>query len=256
MLKMKIDNLEGLSDIEKTHYKKSGDEYVLDLDVEIKTSEDTEKLNEALRKERSDHTVTKSKLSKYKQSPEETQIAMDEVEELRIRAGKIDDEAISKLVATRLKPFDREKESLNEKLSEITGERDNLQSKLTGLELEGVVRSVADGLINPLSMQDAILRAKTMLTYSEEKQMFVDNNGVPMKEWFEKILPETNWAISTDGTKARGKDFTGKLSSVIDGEVYDVKHNPFSKDSLNITKQSILAKHNPALAEELIKIVE
>ncbi len=256
MLQIKRENLDGLSDVEKGHYKKGDSGFVLDLDVVVKTEADTEKLNTALKKERADHSSTKSKLSLYKQSPEEIQTAMDEIDELKIRAGKIDDEAISKLVNTRLKPFEREKESNEKKMLEITGERDGLKTKLSDLELENAVRSVTDGVVDPLSVQDVILRAKSMLSYSEEKQTFVDNDGVSIKDWLEKTITSTNWALPIEGMKAKGKVFSGKLSTVIDGEVYDTKNNPFGKDSLNITKQSILAKANPALAEELQKLTQ
>lgn len=254
MLKLKTGTLEGLSEAEKAHYKKVGEEFVLDLDVQIKTEEDIRRLSTALDKERADHKDVKARLSAYKHAPEEIEKVLNEVEELRIRANKIDDKSIADLVSIRVKPFEKEKETLSQKLNETIKEREIAQSQLRDMKLDLEVRSVADGLVEPLSVQDAILRAKTMLSYNDEKGGFYDKDGFDVKGWLEKTIPTTNWGVKGTGGGAQGKNFSTKNSIAIGDKVFDAKNNPFTEEKFNLTEQSQIAKANPALAEELQKI--
>jgi hypothetical protein len=256
MLKFKINTLEGLSDVEKSHYKKVGEEYVLDLDVAIKTDDDIRKLQNALEKERADHKEVKLKLAGFKYDPAEIDKTMTELEELRIRANKIDDKAISDLVSVRVKPFEKEKEKLSSELATILKEKETLKSKLLDMRLNDAVRSVSDGVVDPLAIPDAVLRAKTMLSYNEEKDGFFDKDGFAVKDWLEKMLPTTNWGLKSSGAGSKGREFSSKSSITIGEKTFDAKNNPFAKETMNLTEQSLIYKANPALAEELAKIAE
>lgn len=258
MLKFKLKTLEGLSEVEQSHYKKAGDEYVLDLDVQIKTDEDVRKLSDALSKERADHKETRNKLSAYNHSPEEFEKLSNEVEEYKLRAGKIDESKISELVSLRVKPFEKEKENLTNKLNEAQRESESLKSKMRDMELEGTIRSVTDGLVDPLSVQDAILRGKAMLSYNEEKGGFFDRDGSDAKEWIEKVLPTTNWGLKGSGGGARGREFTGGKASVkVGDQVFDSKNNPFAEgESFNLTHQSLILKADPEIASQLAEMAK
>lgn len=256
MLKFKVKSLDGLPEEMKSHYKKQGEEYVLELDKDIKTEDDIRKLTTALEKERADHKATKGKLSKYDLSPEEVQEKLDSIEELKLRAGKVDDSKISELVSLRVKPYERENEKLKSKLKETETLKESLSSQLQEMKLNEAVRSVADGVVDPRAMQDAVLRAKTMLSFNEEKSGFYDKDGFDVKEWLEKTLPETNWAIQGSGGGSKGKGFDTKLSVKVGDMVFDAKNNPFNEEKPNLTHQSMIAKNNPELVSQFQELAK
>jgi len=223
----------------------------------MKTQADIDRVQEGLRKEREDHAKTKADLKPFKgMNPEEVQATLDRVAELEAAAGgKLDDEAINKIVESRLKtqtaPLTRQIEELTTKNAELEENVGNLSGTLTKSERNAAVRKAAAEMkVHSTAIPDVELVAESYLEKDEHSSRWVVKDGVEgvtpgadinqfMKE-MQKVRP--HWWPESVGGGAGGMG-PGGVSST----------NPFKADSWNVTEQGALIRSDRPAAEAAAK---
>lgn len=197
----------------------------------IKTQADIDRLNEGLRKERNDHTATKSKLRQWDALGDYNDVAtkLDKLPELEASAGKIDETKLNQIVESRL----------SAKLAPVTRERDELKVKVGELTQESRVRKLHDsvrgactGKIAESAIEDALLLAERVFDVKDDgtvatKEGVGCSPGIAPEAWLSEVLPKReHWLPSSQGGGARGGRNGGGIAN-----------NPFSKEHWNITEQ-------------------
>jgi len=221
----------------------------------MKTQGDIDRVQEGLRKEREDHAALKAKFKPFKDmNPEETQATLDRIAELEAaNGGKLDDEAINKIVEGRIAqktaPLQRQIDDLTEKNTELTTDNDKLNGTITtGSRNEAVRKIAAEMKVHGTAIADVELVAASFLEKDETTGAWIvkaDAQGVTpgtdikqfMKE-MQKIRPHW-WPASTGGGAG------GALDGVNGGK------NPFSGDGWNLTEQGALLRSDRDLATQL-----
>jgi len=221
----------------------------------MKTQGDVDRVQEGLRKEREDHAKTKADLKPFKgMNAAEVQAKLDRIPELEAAAeGKLDDEAINKIVETRMvqkiAPLERKIEELTTTNTELTADNDKLNGTITtGSRNEAVRKIAAEMKVHGTAIADVELVAASFLEKDETTGAWIvkaDAQGVTpgtdikqfMKE-MQKIRPHW-WPASTGGGSQGGID------GVNDGK------NPFSGDDWNLTEQGQILRTDRELATQL-----
>ena len=188
--------------------------------------------------------------------PDEVRQLAEEKRKLELQAQGHKPEELDRLVGERIKGL---KADWDKQLSAVTGERDALTSRLTAIQIDQGVLTVATKRgLRPTAMPDITARARLV---------FKLVNGAPR-------------AFEADGTTVRyGKDGVSPmtLEEWVDAQVADAPHlfesnagggaasngaggaagssravtNPFRKDTWNLTEQTKLKKSDPGLAARL-----
>lgn len=221
----------------------------------MKTQVDIDRVQEGLRKEREDHAKTKADLKPFKgMDPVETQKTLDRIAELEaVSGGKLDDEAINKIVEGRLTqstaPLQRQIDDLTTKNTELTTINQDLTGTISTSSRNEAVRKVAAEMkVHGTAIEDVELVAANYLEKDEHTGNWIvkaDASGVTpgtdvkqfMKE-MQKIRPHW-WPTSTGGGAGGG------LGGLNGGK------NPFSGDSWNLTEQGSLIRSDRELATQL-----
>ena len=207
--------------------------------------------NVALRKELEDFKTRFDGID-----PVEVQKLAEEKRKLELLAQGHKPEELDRLVGERIKGL---KADWDKQLSAVSGERDSLTSRLTAIQIDQGVLTVATKRgLRPTAIPDITARARLV---------FKLVNGAPR-------------AFEADGTTLRyGKDGVSPmtLEEWVDAQVSDAPHlfesnagggaasngggaaagsqrsvkNPFRKESWNLTEQMKLQKSDPALAARL-----
>ncbi|MAD98770.1 MAG: hypothetical protein CMB99_15710 [Flavobacteriaceae bacterium] len=228
----------------------------------IKTPQDVLNVQEALRKERENHSAAREALKPWKalgEDPAEIQAKLDRIGELEAAAeGKLDESAIQKLVEQRLgqktAPLERQLKETTSNLEELKSENEKLKNTLVTRDRNDAIRSVATEMkVLPTAIADVELVAGLYLERDETTGEFIvkaDANGVTpgadirqfMKE-MQKLRP--HWWPQSQGGGAGGSKGTG-----------DSEDNPWSKNGWSITKQGEYIKQNGmSKAQEAAKSV-
>ena len=188
--------------------------------------------------------------------PDAVRQLAEEKRKLELQAQGHKPEELDRLVGERIKGL---KADWDKQLSTVTGERDSLTSRLTAIQIDQGVLTVATKRgLRPTAIPDITARARLV---------FKLVNGAPR-------------AFEADGTTVRyGKDGVSPmtLEEWVDAQVADAPHlfesnagggaastgaggaagsqrsvkNPFRKESWNLTEQMKLQKTDPQLAARL-----
>jgi len=186
--------------------------------------------------------------------PDEVRKLAEEKRKLELQAQGHKPEELDRLVGERIKGL---KADWDKQLSAVTGERDSLTSRLTAIQIDqGVITVATKRGLRPTAIPDITSRARLV---------FKLVNGAPR-------------AFEADGTTVRyGKDGVTPmtLEEWVDAQVSDAPHlfesnagggaagnasggsgnrpvkNPFRKETWNLTEQMKLQKSDPALAARL-----
>jgi len=187
--------------------------------------------------------------------PDEVRKLADEKRKLELQAQGHKPEELDRLVGERIKGL---KADWDKQLSAVTTERDSLTSRLTAIQIDqGVITVATKRGLRPTAIPDITSRARLV---------FKLVNGAPR-------------AFEADGTTVRyGKDGVTPmtLEEWVDAQVSDAPHlfesnagggaagnssggaannrsakNPFRKETWNLTEQMKLQKSDPALAARL-----
>jgi hypothetical protein len=256
MLKLKLDSIEELPEDVASHYRKVGEEYVLDVSGVV-TEAERDRLKGALDKEKNDHKASKGKLQAFNGLDAEAVLKdLDEIAELRLAAGKgegVNKEELEKLVTARshamLAPVERERDQLREENATVKEENQGLKGK----ERKRTISS---------DLRDAALKAKVVQTALDDIALYGENfftvaehdGSVVTKEGLHGIQPGLSPELFLIEMKeARPHWYPGNVAGGAKGSGNSGigGTNPWAKDSVNITEQGRLIKEDREKATKM-----
>jgi hypothetical protein len=218
-------------------FEEQDGEFVLTGIEGVKTDADIARLQESLRKERSDHKETKERLAKFANvDAEKIHDDLDELEELRalkdaggegkgVDQAKID-ELVQAQVKRKLAPVERERDQAKSKLEELTKSNEQLQQTITTTKVHDALRAAATKAgVTPTAVEDILLLGERTFEVAADGAI-VTKDGLPAETWLsdQKNNRPHWWAVS-QGAGARGNEGQGAGA------------NPWAKDNWNLTKQ-------------------
>ena len=187
---------------------------------------------------------------------EERQKIQAEKERLELIAQGHKPEEIDKLVTERLKGL---KADWDKQFAAVTGERDSLNTRLTTIQIDqGVITVATKRGLRPTAIPDITARARTVFKLvngapqafeADGKTVRYGKDGItPMtlEEWVDAQVadaPHLFEANAGGGAASNGAGGAGASARAT--------KNPFRKDSWNFTEQMKLQKTDPALAARL-----
>lgn len=227
----------------------------------LKTVADVTNVQEALRKERSDHAAVKESLKPWLalgKKPDEVLSQLDRISELEAAAGgKIDETKIQSMVESRLvqktAPLERQVRELTTELATTKQERDDLKSGLQRRDMGDVIRGVATEMkVVPTAMADIERAAQDFLERDENGQFIVKAGqsgltaGLDVKGFMKEMQKQRPhwWPVSAGGGAGGG------------GGGFGGEANPWASASWNLTAQgNIVKEKGMAVAEAMAKSV-
>lgn len=259
-LEIEYDSVDAVPEAFRPLYTEQDGKAVLTGVNGMKTAKDVLNVQEALRKERADHAAAKEALKPWKtlgDDPTELQSKLDRIAELEAAAGgKLDDEAISKMVEARIgqktAPLERQLRDTSTTLETIQQENAQLKNTLVTRDRNDVVRAVATEMkVLPTAIPDVEMLAGVYLERDDTSGEFIvkaDAKGVTPGADVKQFLKEMQnqrphwWPQSQGGGAGGGKGF---------GQSDD---NPWSTKGWNMTKQGqYVREHGMAEAEKAAK---
>ena len=227
----------------------------------VKTQADIDRVNEALRKEKSDHKETKGKLSKFGDvDPETLPATLAEFEETKAtldalkRDGKgLDDTKVQPMIEAAVKralgPVEREKTALERQLTEqkklteaAQGEVVGLKGQFTQTKIEQALRDAAiGGKILPTAIDDAVMYGSRVFDVEEGSGRILTKDingvtpGIDPAAWLKDMQQHKPhwWPASVGGGSGGGRGPTGNNAG-----------NPWSAEAWNITAQGAYIKQH------------
>ncbi|HOC57296.1 MAG TPA: hypothetical protein PKI20_16880 [Verrucomicrobiota bacterium] len=180
------------------------------------------------------------KLAEEKQRLEEAQ---------QIKGGEVD-----KVVESRLKTA---KTEWDKQFAAVASERDSLNARLTGIQIDqGVITVATKRGLRPTAIPDITARARTVFRLvdgaprafePDAQTVRVGKDGItPMTldEWVEQQVADAPHLFESNagsGAASNGSGGAGNKSA----------KNPFRKETWNLTEQMRLQKNDPGLAARL-----
>lgn len=231
----------------------------------VKTPADVDRVQEALRKEKNDHKVTKESLAKFGDlDPTVVPAQLEELVEVKAQLatvqkdGKIDQTAVQEHIAAAVNravgPLQRDKASLEKQLDnqkKTTAEKDaeigNLQGSIKRGKIEGILRDNAIAArVLGTAIDDAVMVGLTHFEEIDGKYVTKDGNGITPgldpKEWYKDMQEKRPhwWPASVGGNSRGAGGPTGRDAG-----------NPWSVAGWSITEQGrYVTKHGIAKANE------
>ncbi len=207
--------------------------------------------NVALRKELED---LKSRYDGI--DPEEFKRLADEKRKLELLAQGHKPEEIEKIVVDRVKGI---KADFDKQLGVLTTERDTLTSRLTAIQIDqGVITVATKRGLRPTAIPDITSRARLVFKLVNGAPRAFENDGTTVRYGRDGVTPMTleEWVDaqvadaphlfeSNAGGGAAGNSAGGAAGSQRSGK------NPYRKETWNLTEQMKLQKSDPALAARL-----
>lgn len=238
----------------------------------IKTQGDIDRISEALRKEKSDHKVSKEKLNSFgdlnptavAEQAEELISVKAQLEALGDGHG-LDEAKLEPIIEARLArikgPLEREKTQLQRDLDAARGvvrERDTeigtLKGSITQGQVDTAIRdAAAASKVIATAIDDAVLNGSRVFEVAEDGRVLTRDNiagvtpGLEPKEWFKDMQEKRPhwWPQSVGGGSQGGRG--GQISR---------SENPWSAEGWNLTKQGqMVTQHGVAKATEMAKAV-
>lgn len=264
-LEMILESLDELDEVLHEHYIERDGHWELEANG-AKSQTDVDKLNGALTKERTEHKATKVALKAFGENTPETfeeivaknedltlQIEAAGTEDAEEREKRVNDLAENRALA-KLKPVERELKRVQDALSEVTGERDNLRTATTRTKIQGTVTKAAldkEVGIQKEAMEDVALFGAHAFEENELGDV-VSKDGIPglipgmtPKEAFLEMKSNSMrklWFGDTKGAGAGG----GK-----GGESFG--DNPFKESTFNFTKIAQITASDPEKAKRMAR---
>jgi hypothetical protein len=187
---------------------------------------------------------------------EERQKIQAEKERLELIAQGHKPEEIDKLVTERLKGL---KADWDKQFAAVTGERDSLNMRLTTIQIDqGVITVATKRGLRPTAIPDITARARTVFKLVNGVPQAFEADGKTVRYGKDGITPMTleEWvdAQVADAPHLFESNAGGGAASNGAGGAAGVNRsvkNPYRKDSWNLTEQMKLQKNDPALAARL-----
>jgi len=255
VLKAVVDNLEGVDEKYHDLYTEKDGQFVMQPIEGMKPLTEFNTVYQALAKERTDHKSTKTTLQAFAGlDPEEVRSKLDKLPELEIAAsGKMDEDKIEKVVASRintqLAPVARERDKLLKELAERDNVINGYQAEKTQRVISDTVTKAARSLkVLDTAQEDAVLLAERLFTVADDGSVVTKDGvgttpGITPAEWLadQRERRPHWWGASIGGGAGAGKGAAGGP-------------NPFSADGWNMTEQGQLVRTDRAKAERLAKM--
>lgn len=227
-------------------YKEVNGQWELQVDG-MKTQGDVDRVTEALRKERSDHSETKAKLHKFEGYTLEDITKLEDENALLKADGKSADidEKVNALVDARTKALKRDLANAERRATEAEASVTTLKSERSKDKIDAAVVNVAANKVRPEALADVKLHAVNDFELSEDGKVVTKETcplgaGLTVEEWTEKkIKASPHWESPSQGGGARG------------GKGGGGNENPWSKKTWNVTRQHQIASQDPAKAKQL-----
>lgn len=226
----------------------------------MKTQADVDRVQEALRKEKSDHGDTKDKLKAFGDlDPEQAVKDLDEIDELRVRVeaaekgGGFDEDKLEELVSKRVirekAPIERENKRLSEENDRLVEENATLSGTITSGKIEREIRTNAEAAkVVPSAVEDIIAIGRGVFEVSEDGAIVTrDNVGVTPGVGVDVYLSDMrdkrpHWWPPSQGGGAHGSGDGG-------GAFGD---NPWTEKHWNLTKQgAVVREHGEDKAKQM-----
>lgn len=248
-LPLKIENLEDIPAEFHSLYVKAEDETYQIVATNIRTQQDVDRIKSALEKERNDHKAVKDKLNKTLsgKSPEELQLALDELEQLKSKTKNPDNSAdIQAKIDAATAMLKREIEQDRLKLAEQQEEITKYKGRDRDRKIEDKLREAIgkDRGIVSTAVQDILFFAKFAFEVDQDGNVITkDTHGVQAgllpSVWLSSMQDSRpHWWGATQGGGATGSK--GGSSS-----------NPWSEKNWNMTEQGKIFQENPEKARQL-----
>ena len=165
-------------------------------------------------------------------------------------------EELDRLVGERIKGL---KADWDKQLSTVTGERDSLTSRLTAIQIDQGVLTVATKRgLRPTAIPDITSRARVVFKLVNGAPRAFEADGTTLRYGKDGVTPMTleEWvdAQVADAPHLFESNAGGGAASNSAGGAAGNKHsakNPFRKDTWNLTEQMKLQKSDPGLAARL-----
>ena len=188
--------------------------------------------------------------------PDEVRKLAAEKERLELIAQGHKPEEIEKLVTDRLKGL---KADWDKQFSVVTAERDSLNTRLTSIQIDqGVITVATKRGLRPTALQDITARARSVFSLvnglpqafeADGKTVRYGRDGItPMtlEEWVDAQVADAPHLFESNAGGGAASNGAGGAA----GSQRSVK-NPYRKDSWNLTEQMKLQKSDPSLAARL-----
>lgn len=220
----------------------------------MKTQADIDRIQVSLVKERNDHKALKDKVATLGRPIEEIIPILDKVPELEAAAkGNIDEGKINEIVESRIKvriaPLEREKQTLTEKVNELTGTVGKYEKRETMRSIGDTVRGAAvKAKVVDSAIEDINLLAERVFEIDETGRVTAKEGvgctpGITPEVWLTEMQDKRpHWWGPSTGGGARGN--AGGCGGGV---------NPFTAANWNMTEQGRIYTENPARAEQLAK---
>ena len=188
--------------------------------------------------------------------PDEHRRLLEEKRKLELQAQGHKPEEIEKLVTDRLKGL---KADWDKQFSAVTAERDSLTTRLTSIQIDqGIITVATKRGLRPTAIPDITARARTVFKLVNGAPQAFEPDGKTVRYGKDGISPMTleEWvdAQVTDAPHLfesnAGGGAAGNGAGGAAGSQRSVK-NPYRKDSWNLTEQMKLQKTDPSLAARL-----
>lgn len=256
-LELVVDDVNSVPEQFRTLYVEKDGKHHLNITVKgMKPEADLNRTMEALRKERSDHNQTRSKLKPFEGlNIEEVTAQLARIPELEIAAeGKVDDKKVEKIVesriAQRLGPVQRERDTLKSQVDDLSKTVEGFRTKEKTRTIHDAVRGAASkAKLRDTAVEDALLFAERVFDVDDTGSVMArDNAGVtpgidPVTWLTEMVNKKPHWFAESAGGGAGGNT-RGSGSGTT---------NPFSREHWNLTEQGRLVRENRAQAENLAR---
>ncbi|HOX59409.1 MAG TPA: hypothetical protein P5205_19765 [Candidatus Paceibacterota bacterium] len=180
------------------------------------------------------------KLAEEKQRLEEAQ---------QLKSGELD-----KVVENRLKTA---KTEWDKQFAAVTSERDSLNARLTGIQIDqGVITVATKRGLRPTAIPDITARARTVFRLVDGAPRAFEPDGqtvrvgkdgitpMTLDEWVEQQVADAPHLFESNAGSGAASNGSGGVGNK------SVK-NPFRKDTWNLTEQMRLQKTDPGLAARL-----
>lgn len=254
-LKAVVEDINTVDEHLRDNYIQRDGKYELAVEVGvegIKSYIDFAKLNEALRKERNDHTTAKATLSKLGNRPIEEILAdLDSIPELKAKQGQVDETKLEEIVSTRLKtqlaPLQREKQTLEQTVQELTGQVQTYVKKENDRLISDEIRKACTAAkMLPEAVEDALIYGSLLFEVTDGRIAVKEGAGftpgLDAKNWLMDMQEKRpHWWGETTAGGARG------------GQGGSHASNPWSAEGWNMTEQGRLYVKDKAKAEQLAK---
>lgn len=259
-LKAIVDTLEGLDEHVAGLYTQRGDKFELSVEIPgiegIKSFTDFNRLNEALRKERTDHKMIKDRFAPLgERKVEEILSVFDRLPELEAKAaGALDDTKIETIVTGRLTaklaPVERELQTTREALAQREADLLAYQQKDVQRTIGDSVRTATSKLkVVDSAVEDVTLLAERVFTIDENGKVVAKDNvgctpGISPEVWLNEMQNKRPhwWGPSMGGGAGGNNRPGGGFTS-----------NPWSAEGWNMTEQGRIYQENAAKADQLAR---